>query len=150
MTFAERLADRFAAVIGSWRFILIQTTLLICWIIYNVTGGHIFDEYPFILLNLLLSIQAAFTGPILLLSANRQATIDRRRAMKNLIIDQQDHAIIIRLEQHLDNHFHELLRKLKTCPCLDCASKSGSQQPHEHQRSSEGTQALPLQDQTRT
>jgi len=113
MTFAERLADRFAAVIGSWRFILTQTTLLICWIIYNVTGGHIFDEYPFILLNLLLSIQAAFTGPILLLSANRQATVDRKRAMKNLIIDQQDHDIIIRLEVDLDRRLNNIERLLE-------------------------------------
>jgi uncharacterized membrane protein len=112
MTFGERLADRFAAVIGSWKFILTQTTLLLCWIVYNVTGGHIFDEYPFILLNLLLSIQAAFTGPILLLSANRQASVDRRRAVKNLVIDQQDHEVIIRLEQHIEQHFHQLADKL--------------------------------------
>lgn len=111
-TLGERLADRFAAIVGSWRFILIQSFLLIGWVVYNLLGSNTFDPYPFILLNLMLSFQAAYTGPILLMSANRQAQVDRRRAMKNLIIDQQDHAVIIRLEQHLDYHFHELRKEL--------------------------------------
>lgn len=113
MTLGERLADRFAAVIGSWRFILIQTFLLIAWIFLNVSRLVTLDEYPFTFLNLLLSIQAAFTGPILLLSANRMAIEDRRRAMKNLVIDQQDHAIIIRLEEHLDRHLHQIREEIR-------------------------------------
>jgi uncharacterized membrane protein len=108
----ERLADRFAAIVGSWRFIIIQSVMLLGWVVYNVVDGNGFDPYPFILLNLMLSFQAAYTGPILLMSGNRQAQVDRRRAMKNLIIDQQDHEIIIRLQQHLDQHFHELRKEL--------------------------------------
>jgi uncharacterized membrane protein len=108
MTLAERIADRVAAVIGSWRFIIIQSTLLAGWVLWNILSNEKFDEYPFILLNLMLSFQAAYTGPVLLMASNRQAQIDRRRAMKNLIIDQQDHEIIIRLERHIDRHFHEL------------------------------------------
>jgi len=112
----ERWADRFAAIVGSWRFIVIQTTLLTVWVLYNIFAGNGFDPYPFILLNLALSFQAAYTGPILLMSSNRQAQIDRRRAIKNLIIDQQDHEVIIRLEKHLDNHFHELRKELGLGP----------------------------------
>ena len=113
MTFGERLADRFAAVIGSCRFIVTQTVLLILWVAVNVLNVWKFDAYPFTFLNLILSVQAAFTGPILLLSANRMALQDRRRAMKNLIIDQQDHEVIIRMENHIDNHMHELRKDLR-------------------------------------
>lgn len=111
MTFSERLADRFAVIVGSWRFIVIQSVLLAGWIIWNL-DEHSPDPYPFILLNLILSFQAAYTGPILLMSSNRQAQVDRRRAMKNLIIDMQDHEVIEKLLQHIDNHFHELREEL--------------------------------------
>jgi uncharacterized membrane protein len=107
------MADRFAAVIGSWRFILTQTILLILWVLINVLNVFKFDPYPFTFLNLILSVQAAFTGPILLLSANRMALQDRRRAMKNLVIDQQDHEVIIRMEAHLDNHMHDLKKDIR-------------------------------------
>ena len=106
------LADRMAAIIGSWTFICIQSLLLFVWVFINATGIVDWDAYPFILLNLLLSFQAADTGPILLMVANRQAEIDRKRAIKNLNIDMADHQVIIRLEKHLDEHFHELAKKL--------------------------------------
>ena len=114
-SYGERLADRLAAIMGSWRFILLQSFVLIGWVVWNAEVDS-FDPYPFILLNLALSFQAAYTGPIVLMSANRQAQIDRRRAMKNLIIDQHDHEIIIRLEMHLDRHFHELRKELGLPP----------------------------------
>lgn len=114
-SYGERLADRLAAIMGSWRFILLQSFVLISWVAWNAEVDS-FDPYPFILLNLALSFQAAYTGPIVLMSANRQAQIDRRRAMKNLIIDQHDHEIIIRLEMHLDRHFHELRKELGLPP----------------------------------
>jgi uncharacterized membrane protein len=112
METGERIADRAAAIIGSWRFIIIQSTLLFAWVLWNIFSNERFDEYPFILLNLMLSFQAAYTGPVLLMAANRQAQVDRRRAMKNLIIDQQDHEVIIRLEQHIEDHFHQLADRL--------------------------------------
>jgi uncharacterized membrane protein len=114
-SFGERLADRLAAIMGSWRFILLQSFVLLAWVVWNAETNS-FDPYPFILLNLALSFQAAYTGPIVLMSANRQAQIDRRRAMKNLIIDQQDHEVIIRLEMHLDWHFHQLRKELGLPP----------------------------------
>lgn len=61
---ARRIADRVKALIGSWRFILIQSVLLLLWIALNVTAYvAAWDPYPFILLNLLLSFQAAYTAP---------------------------------------------------------------------------------------
>lgn len=77
-TFGEMLADKIAAGIGSWKFLIIQTLAVLCWLTLNVIGlvNH-WDPFPFILLNLLFSVQAAYTGPVLLLAGNRQAQKDR-------------------------------------------------------------------------
>ena len=79
-TVGEQLADGIAAFIGSWRFLILQTLLVAAWITINslqVTGKIHLDPYPFILLNLAFSRQAAYTGPVLLLAGNRQAQKDR-------------------------------------------------------------------------
>jgi uncharacterized membrane protein len=75
----ERLADRIAAGIGSWNFLIIQSGVVAAWITLNVLGVWIWkwDPYPFILLNLAFSTQAAYTGPVLLLAGNRQSQKDR-------------------------------------------------------------------------
>jgi uncharacterized membrane protein len=75
-----RMADRITAIVGSWRFLIIQSTLLIAWIIFNVVAAvdH-WDPYPFILLNLMLSFQAAYTAPIIMMSQNREGQIDRAK-----------------------------------------------------------------------
>ncbi len=79
-TYGEQLADGIASFIGSWRFLIIQTLLVAAWITINslqVTGKIHLDPYPFILLNLAFSNQAAYTGPVLLLAGNRQSQKDR-------------------------------------------------------------------------
>jgi uncharacterized membrane protein len=79
-TLGEKVADKVAAGIGSWWFLGIQSLLILIWITLNVWGlTHHWDVYPFILLNLMFTIQAAYTGPVLLLSGNRQAQKDRLR-----------------------------------------------------------------------
>jgi uncharacterized membrane protein len=85
LTVGERIADSAARVVGSWRFIIIQTILVALWIAFNVweLGLPHFDLFPFVLLNLLFSVQAAYTGPILLLASNRQATKDRALAWRD-------------------------------------------------------------------
>lgn len=77
-TLGERIADKAAAGIGSWTFLIIQTIAVACWVTLNIIGltNH-WDPFPFILLNLLFSVQAAYTGPVLLLAGNRQAQKDR-------------------------------------------------------------------------
>ena len=77
-TFGERIADKAASGIGSWRFLIIQTIAVAAWVTLNIIGlvSH-WDPFPFILLNLLFSVQAAYTGPVLLLAGNRQAQKDR-------------------------------------------------------------------------
>ena len=77
-TLGERIADAAAAGIGSWRFLIVQTIAVLAWLTFNIIGlvNH-WDPFPFILLNLLFSVQAAYTGPVLLLAGNRQAQKDR-------------------------------------------------------------------------
>jgi uncharacterized membrane protein len=76
-TFGERLADRISAGIGSWPFLIIQSAFVLVWLVGNAILFFHFDPKPFILLNLLFSVQAAYTGPVLLLAGNRQAQKDR-------------------------------------------------------------------------
>ena len=77
----QRVADWVAKTVGSWRFIIIQSTLLAIWIALNIAAfvQH-WDPYPFILLNLVLSFQAAYTAPIIMMSQNRLSEVDRRNA----------------------------------------------------------------------
>jgi uncharacterized membrane protein len=74
-----RVADKLAAGMGSWPFIIIQSVLLLIWVAINFYGLFVkrWDPYPFILLNLLLSLQATYAGPIVLLAGNRQSQKDR-------------------------------------------------------------------------
>jgi uncharacterized membrane protein len=74
-----RIADQVSGTIGSWPFIIIQSVLLLIWVAINlwlIFGLH-WDPYPFILLNLVLSFQATYAGPIVLLAGNRHAQKDR-------------------------------------------------------------------------
>ncbi len=99
----EYFADRIAAMVGSWRFILIQSALLLLWLVLNVVAwvGH-WDPYPFILLNLVLSFQAAFTAPILMMAQNRQAVIDRHKAQLDYDVNLRAEFDIGALHQKID------------------------------------------------
>jgi uncharacterized membrane protein len=102
-TLAERLADGLAAEIGSWRFLLIQSIFFAGWIAANVVGWvAAWDRYPFLLLDLLLSLEAAYTAPIILMSQNRQASIDRQRAISEYEINLKAALEIKLLHQKLD------------------------------------------------
>ena len=80
-TTGERIADKVTGIFGSWRFIIVQTLIVLCWIAINVIAFTArWDPYPFILLNLLFSTQAAYAAPLILLSQNRQADTDRLTA----------------------------------------------------------------------
>lgn len=80
-SFGDKVADNVTAAIGSWPFIIIQTTLLAAWVVLNILAViHHWDPYPFILLNLMLSFQAAYTGPIVMMSQNRAGEKSEVRA----------------------------------------------------------------------
>jgi len=80
-TTSEKLSDTITGFLGSWRFIIFQSLVLVGWIIFNIVAlNFAFDEYPFILLNLVLSFQAAFATPVILMASNRAEKKDRKRA----------------------------------------------------------------------
>ena len=81
LNFGSRLADGVAKGMGSWRFIIVQTILVILWMGLNILGFcYHWDVYPFILLNLLFSTQAAYAAPIIMMAQNRQNERDRMQA----------------------------------------------------------------------
>ncbi|MGV0960576.1 MAG: DUF1003 domain-containing protein [Limnohabitans sp.] len=102
-TRGQRLADRVAATVGSWYFIILQSTAIVFWIVGNVlTGPHAWDPYPFILLNLLLSFQAAYTAPAIMMSQNRQSEMDRRHAQTDYEINVKAELEIELLHEKID------------------------------------------------
>lgn len=102
-TRGQRLADAVAATIGSWRFIIFQSTAIVIWITGNVlTGRGAWDPYPFILLNLLLSFQAAYTAPAIMMSQNRQSELDRRHAETDYEINVKAELEIELLHEKID------------------------------------------------
>jgi uncharacterized membrane protein len=102
LTSGQRIADRLATVMGSWPFIIVQSIILAIWISLNVIGymNH-WDPYPFILLNLALSFQAAYAAPIIMMSQNRQAAKDRLMA-------EQDYEINCKAEDELKSIMNHL------------------------------------------
>jgi uncharacterized membrane protein len=113
----ERVADAVTGGIGSWPFIIIQSALLLTWIVLNGVivgnwiGGKPFDPYPFILLNLVLSFQAAYTGPVVMMSQNRQSAKDRDEAEHDYHVNQEALERLKRLEQ-THNELKELVTRL--------------------------------------
>ena len=99
----DRAADWIAGIVGSWRFILIQSGILALWLLLNSIAwmAH-WDPYPFILLNLALSFQAAFTAPIIMMVQNRQSDIDRHKAQLDYDVNLRAELDITALHQKLD------------------------------------------------
>lgn len=103
LAFGQRVADTVAATMGSWRFIIIQTSILLGWIALNVIGWvQAWDPYPFILLNLALSFQAAYAAPFIMMSQNRQSEIDRQRAIDDYEINCKAELEIELLHEKMD------------------------------------------------
>ena len=100
-------ADKVVDVIGSWRFIVGQTIAMVLWATINGVGFVKTDPFPFILLNLMLSTQAALLGPIILMSNNRQSDIDRRRDIDHYLIDVHDSELLQDLATQIEDiHKH--------------------------------------------
>jgi uncharacterized membrane protein len=104
LTFGERLADRVAAIGGSWSFIVGFSLFLIAWAILNtiVLAARAFDPFPFIFLNLMLSMLAALQAPIIMMSQNRQAAKDRLEARLDYETNLRSEAEIASLHDKID------------------------------------------------
>jgi uncharacterized membrane protein len=97
---------------GSWTFLIIQTAILAVWIIFNVFSPNNFDPYPFVFLNLVLSFQAAYAAPVIMMASNRQEEIDRDRSIKIYDLEKQQHKNLSHLLEHIDKHFHLLNQRI--------------------------------------
>lgn len=106
MSFGERLADRIAAFGGSWTFILIFLGLLAAWVLVNTVilsrVGTPFDPYPYVFLNLILSMLAAIQAPVIMMSQNRQSTKDRAAAEHDYEVNLKAELEILALHQKVD------------------------------------------------
>ena len=110
LTSGLRAADWVARTVGSWPFIIVQSTMLAAWVALNVTAfiRH-WDPYPFILMNLVLSLQAAYTAPIIMMSQNRQAERDRVEAHNDYLINQKAEEEIRTMLNHLEAQSQALM-----------------------------------------
>jgi len=128
MSLGQRVADTVAVSLGSWPFIIVQSIILALWIALNVwlaiaihRGGqtHPWDPYPFILLNLMLSFQAAYTGPVVMMSQNRQSEKDRLMAQNDYEINrkaEEEVKVIMEHLVHQDELLIEILNRLESRP----------------------------------
>ncbi len=105
-TFGQRLSDKVAIVGGSWSFVIVFLLTLFAWMVLNtdVLGafGRAFDPYPYIFLNLMLSMVAAIQAPIIMMSQNRQAAKDRVAASLDYEVNLRAELEILRLHQKID------------------------------------------------
>ncbi|NOY58575.1 MAG: DUF1003 domain-containing protein [Calditrichaeota bacterium] len=99
----DRIADALADTIGSWRFIILQSIILVVWMILNLVAWmHHWDPYPFILLNLTLSFQAAYSAPVIMMSQNRQEKKDRLRSINDYEVNLKVEVEIQKLHEKVD------------------------------------------------
>jgi len=114
LSFGQRIADKVASGMGSWRFIITQASILAVWIIFNsIALFYHFDNYPFILLNLVLSFQAGFAAPVIMMSQNRQAEKDRLTAQNDYVTDCKGEEEIRYIMEHLDHQDTLILQIVK-------------------------------------
>lgn len=106
-SYGDRLADKVAAVGGSWSFIIAFAAVLFAWMLINSRileqfGVHPFDAYPYIFLNLMLSMLAAIQAPVIMMSQNRQSAKDRIAARHDYEVNLRTQIEIIRLQRRFD------------------------------------------------
>jgi uncharacterized membrane protein len=117
LTFGERLADRVASFGGSWTFMMMFAAVLVFWVVLNsLMLSRAFDPYPYILLNLFLSMLASIQAPIIMMSQNRQSAKDRLDAAHDYEVNLKAEIEIMALHEKLDEirskDLAQLLRQL--------------------------------------
>lgn len=113
LSFGQKLADKVANGMGSWTFIISQTIFVVLWMALNAVGFiYHWDVYPFILLNLLFSTQAAYAAPIIMMAQNRQNERDRMQAQKDYQTNKEAKMEIEALQQKLNSIEVEKLDKI--------------------------------------
>lgn len=115
LTFGERVADKVAAFGGSWTFIIFFGTVMVSWVIVNsiILARRAFDPFPYILLNLFLSMLAAIQAPVIMMSQNRQAAKDRLKADIQYDVNLKAELEIAQLHQKVDRIYQALQSNFK-------------------------------------
>ena len=116
LTIGERIADSVSTGMGSWKFIIIQTFIIIAWIAGNVWLIFHFDPFPFIFLNLAFSAQAAYATPVIMMSQNRAAARDKMQAEHQYEHQEKELALNTELTKEihqLTQDIHKLLEAQK-------------------------------------
>ena len=115
VTSGQRVADSLATVMGSWPFIIVQSIILTAWITINILAWvHHWDPYPFILLNLALSFQAAYAAPIIMMSQNRLAAKDRLMAEQDYVVNTKAEEEVKAIMQHLEQQDEAMIDMLRS------------------------------------
>lgn len=102
LTFGDRMADKIADSVGSWSFIIVALSIITIWIVVNTLLKNLFDPFPFILLNLVLSCIAAIQAPVIMMSQNRQEHKDRIKSKNDYKINFKSELIIQDLHKKID------------------------------------------------
>lgn len=97
------IAEKITGFIGSWSFIMIQSSILVLWVIFNYVRIVNFDPYPFILLNLFMSFEAAYATPMILMASNRESIMHRKRMNEDLNYDRESNLILKDISKRLEN-----------------------------------------------
>lgn len=111
-----RIADRVTGFMGSWKFIIVQTVIVVIWIGGNLWLLFHFDAYPFILLNLAFSTQAAYAAPLILLAGNRQALRDRltlEHAASEADIEEKQNVELLEGNKSLSEGNQQILKQVE-------------------------------------
>lgn len=109
----QNTADKIASVVGSWKFLIIQSVVLFFWVILNIVAWvEHWDPYPFILLNLMLSFQAAYAAPIILMSQNLATERDRRKSAADLATDRKAEREIEEIKKQLNRIENDKIKKI--------------------------------------
>ena len=122
LTLEQKISDAIARGVGSWNFVVFQTIFVIFWISLNITAYlHNWDPFPFVLLNLVFSIQTAYTAPIIMMSQNRQNERDRLQAeedyqtnLKAKVEIEELQTSIYRIESEKLEEIKRLLEEIKS------------------------------------
>lgn len=114
LTRGQTISDKVASFGGSWKFIILFTLILSCWILYNsfAPAKETFDPFPYILMNLVLSAIAAFQAPIIMMSQNRQEEKDRKRSENDYLINLKAELEVRSLHQKMDLLLEEQIKVL--------------------------------------
>jgi uncharacterized membrane protein len=140
LTLGQRLADQVAAFGGSWTFIIIFGLVLAVWVLINtwlLPGRDIFDPYPFVFLNLILSMLAAIQAPVIMMSQNRQTSKDRLAAANDYDVNLKAELEIMNLHEKLDDVRTRQLETLLSQQSEQIAQLQTLMEKVDHQRASQ-------------